>query len=99
MNSGLKSTYNYLTNNYYTKKKHWNLHLARIFCLIAAPLCNLFYKGLNLISTYPDTRFRKTLKESIKTLQSGTNLIIFPEASENGYFDELTLFHEGSVVF
>ena len=77
MNSGLKSTYNYLTNNYYTKKKHWNLHLARIFCLIAAPLCNLFYKGLNLISTYPDTRFRKTLKESINTLQSGTNLIIF----------------------
>lgn len=99
MNEGLISTYKYLTNTYYHKKKHWNIHLARLFCIIAAPLCNLFYKGLNLISTYQDTRFRRTLRDSLKTLKDGHNLIIFPEASENGYFKELTLFHEGFVVF
>lgn len=98
MNDGLISTYKYLTKTYYHKKKHWNIHLARLFCLIAAPLCNLFYKGLNLISTYQDTRFRRTLKESLKTLNNGSKLIIFPEASENGYFKELTKFHEGFVV-
>lgn len=99
MNDGLRSTYKYLTETYYHKKKHWNIHLARLFCIIAAPLCNLFYKGLNLISTYQDTRFRRTLRESLNTLNAGHNLIIFPEASENGYFKELTLFHEGFVVF
>ena len=99
MNSGLVSCYKYLSNNYYPKKKHWNKFLSKVFCLIAAPVCNVFYKGLNLISTYPDTRFRKTLKESVKTLTSGNNLIVFPEASENGYFKELTCFHEGFVVF
>lgn len=99
MNEGLKSTYKYLTETYYHKKKHWNIHLARLFCIIAAPLCNLFYKGLNLISTYQDARFRRTLRDSINTLNDGHNLIIFPEASENGYFKELTQFHEGFVVF
>ena len=28
--------------------------MAKLFCLIAAPVVNLFYKGLDLISTYPD---------------------------------------------
>ena len=63
MNSGLIKMYKYQTRVYYHEKKHWNLHLARLFCLIASPLTNLFYKGLNLISTYKDARFRKTLKE------------------------------------
>ena len=43
--------YKYQTRVYYHEKKHWNLHLARLFCLLASPLTNLFYKGLNLIST------------------------------------------------
>lgn len=99
MNSGLIMTYKYLSYTYYHKKKHWNIHLSRLFCLIAAPVCNLFYKGLNLISTYPDTRFRKSLRESIETIKANNNLIIFPEASENGYYEELTEFHEGFIIF
>lgn len=99
MNSGLIKVYKYLTKTYYHEKKHWNIHLARLFCLIAAPLCNLFYKGLNLIATYQDTRFRWSLKESKKTLIKGHNIVIFPEMSEKGYFDELTGFHDGFAVF
>ena len=61
MNSGLIALYKYQTRVYYHEKKHWNLHLARLFCLLASPLTNMFYKGLRLISTYRDARFRKTL--------------------------------------
>ncbi|MBQ1280862.1 MAG: hypothetical protein IIY16_01280, partial [Oscillospiraceae bacterium] len=89
MNSGLIPMYQYQTKVYYHEKKHWNLHLARAFCLLASPLTNIFYKGLNLISTYHDTRFRKTLRESIEALEAGESIVIFPEDSKNGYLAEL----------
>ena len=98
MNSGLVKMYKYQTKVYYHEKKHWNLHLARLFCLIASPLTNLFYKGLNLISTYKDARFTKTIKESIEAIRNGENIVIFPEDSANGYLAELEGFYAGFVV-
>ena len=95
MNSGLIPTYKYLSEVYYHQKKHWNLHLARLFCLIGAPVSNLFYKGLHLISTYRDARFLKTLNESLRALKDGNNIVIFPEDSSDGYHDELKAFHLG----
>ena len=99
MNSGLKKLYKYQTEVYYHEKKGWNLHLARLFCLLASPLTNLFYKGLNLISTYHDTRLRKTLDESLTAIKdNGENIVIFPEDSSDGYLDELKGFHAGFVM-
>lgn len=98
MNSGLIKMYKYQTRVYYHEKKHWNLHLARLFCLIASPLTYLFYSGLNLISTYRDTRFIKTLRESISAIEEGQNIVIFPEDSTNGYLAELEGFHAGFVT-
>ena len=95
MNSGLVSLYKYQTRIYYHEKKHWNLHLARLFCLLASPLTYMFYKGLNLISTYHDIRFKKTISESINTLKDGKSVIIFPEISDKGYLDVLEGFHQG----
>ena len=98
MNSGLIKMYKYQTRVYYHEKKHWNLHLARLFCLIASPLTNLFYKGLNLISTYHDTRLLKTVRQSMEALQNGENIVIFPEDSTNGYLEQLEGFHKGFAV-
>lgn len=98
MNSGLRKMYKYQTRVYYHEKKHWNLHLARLFCLVASPLTNLFYKGLNLISTYKDERFVKTIKESINAIKDGNNIVIYPEISDKGYLDELEGFHAGFVA-
>ena len=95
MNSGLVSMYKYQTRVYYHEKKHWNLQLARLFCLIASPLTYLFYKGLNLISTYHDGRFLKTLRESVSAIQNGENIVIFPEDSTNGYLPQLEGFYQG----
>jgi len=98
MNSGLIELYKYQTKVYYHEKKHWNLFLARLFCLLASPLTNGFYKGLNLISTYPDARFKKTLNESIEALKNNENIVIFPEDSTKGYLDELEGFHKGFTM-
>ena len=99
MNSGLKKLYKYQTEVYYHEKKGWNVHWARFFCLLASPLTNLFYKGLNLISTYHDTRLRTTLDESFTAINdNGENIVIFPEDSSEGYCDELKGFHAGFVM-
>lgn len=95
MNSGFKELYKYQTNVYYHQKKGWNLFLARIVCLVVSPLTNLFYKGLNLISTYRDARFIKTVRTSVECVKNRENLIIFPEDSSNGYFKEMKLFFSG----
>ena len=98
MNSGLRKMYAYQTKVYYHEKKHWNLHLARLFCLLASPLTNMFYSGFNLISTYNDARLIKTMKESVSALQKGESLVIFPEDSTKGYLAELEGFHAGFVT-
>src|SRR5690606_30231246 len=80
MNSGLIKMYKYQSRVYYHEKKHWNLHLARLFCLIASPLTNLFYKGLKLISTYKDFRFKYTLEESLNVIKhTKENIVTFPK--------------------
>ena len=98
MNSGLRKLYGYQTKVYYHEKKHWNLFLARLFCLIASPLTNLFYSGLDLISTYKDGRFIKTIRETVSSIKNGDNIVIFPEDSEKGYLKELEGFHAGFVL-
>ena len=98
MNSGLIKMYKYQSRVYYHEKKHWNLHLARLFCLIASPLTNLFYSGLNLISTYRDGRLSKTIKESVEAIKNGENIVIFPEDSTKGYLEELEGFYAGFAL-
>ncbi len=98
MNSGLKELYKYQTKVYYHEKKHWNIHLARLFCLIASPLTWLFYSGFNLISSYRDARLMITIKESINALNEGDNIVIFPEDSSKGYLEELESFHHGFIL-
>ena len=98
MNSGLIPMYKYQTKVYYHQRKHWNIWLARLFCLIASPLTNLFYKGLNLISTYRDIRFTRTLRESMAALKNGENVVIFPEDATKGYLAELEGFFQGFVM-
>jgi len=99
MNSNIKSVYKYLSTIYFHQKKHMPKALAKIVGFVACPFLKLFYNGLNLISTYPDVRFRKSLKESMQTINSNQNLIIFPEDSSNGYHDKLISFYSGFVVF
>lgn len=98
MNSGLIKLYKYQTRVYYHEKKHWNLGLARLFCIIASPLTYLFYSGLNLISTYRDSRLRNTIRESIEAIKEGQNIVIYPEDSTKGYLAELEGFHAGFIL-
>lgn len=97
MNEGAKSTYKYLSTTYFQGKKHMKPFFAKVIGFIATPILNLIYLGLNLISTYQDMRLKKTFRESLNTLKNNQSIIIFPENSTDGYFDELIEFNEGFV--
>ena len=43
MNKSLPSLYKYQTRVFYHEKKGWNIHLARLFCLIASPLTYMLW--------------------------------------------------------
>ena len=98
MCENFKSGYRYMTRIYYHQKKHWNLWLARLFCLIATPLTKMFYAGLDLLPTYNDIRLKNTLNRSIAALKKGHTLVVFPENSNQGYLKELTQFHQGAML-
>ncbi len=98
MNSGFRRLWRYQTQVYYHQKKGWNIHLARLFCLIASPLTFLFYKGLQLISTYTDNRLIQTIRESEKAIENGNSIVIFPEDSSKGYFEQMTHFYAGFAL-
>ena len=99
MNSGLRKMYKYQSEVYYHQKKHWNLFLAKMFCLLASPLTNLFYKGLDLISIREGLGFLQTLEDAYVSLcEYEENLVIFPEDSTTGYHEELTGFKKGFLL-
>lgn len=99
MNSGLVNCYKHHSRVYYHQILHWNLHLARLGCLIFSPCANLFYKGLNGISTYKDVRFHKTIRESVSAIkEKGENIVIFPETDDKGYLREMEKFQAGFTV-
>ena len=97
MTLGIRSVYKYLKNVYFSQKKHFFKFISTIFAFFASPFVNLFYKGLNLIPTYPDTRLITTIHESLKTIENNSSIIIFPEDSHDGYHDKLTMFYAGFV--
>lgn len=99
MNSGYWLRFKYLATTYFHQKKHINKVLAFLIAIIATPVMTIFYKGLNLISTYPDGRVFTTVKTSLNVLlKDKKSIIIFPENSSTGYHDELVEFHSGFLA-
>ena len=97
MTEGFKSAHRYLRTTYYHDKKHMPKWLAFIIASLAAPFANMFYKGMRIIPTYPDARLMNTMRLSVKTYESGKDIVIYPEDSSHGYDDEIKHFFAGFV--
>lgn len=99
MNSGLKRLYRYQTKVFYHGKLHWNIHLARLFCLIASPLTNMFYCGIKPISIRAGFGLKQTITDTIDCVsERKENIVIFPEDSTKGYLEVLEGFHPGFIL-
>ncbi len=92
-----KQRYHYLKDIYFIQKRHKNKLVATLLAFFEAGLSPLFYKALKVLPSYNDQRFLSTMRKSIRLLDKGTGIIIFPEKSDEGYFDRLTGFYAGFV--
>ena len=99
MTKGYKSVKAYYTN-IFLKQKHPNYSNFRCKLLgfLLSPLATFYYSGNTVIPTYPDARLKETMRESVETLDNGMSVVIFPEDSSKGYFDQLKFVFGGFAV-
>jgi 1-acyl-sn-glycerol-3-phosphate acyltransferase len=77
------------------KKPGFGTSLKASLLAIVSPLA---YKGMRVMATYPDTRFTNTVRNSVKVLDAGYSVMIYPENSNEGYEDVLKEFYPGFVM-
>ena len=93
-----KMRFKYLRDVLYVQKngiKKWKATLKAGFESIFSIYT---YRGMKVIPTFPDARLRKTLHYSTQCLDEGFAISLFPEDSNEGYFDEMKHFFSGFVM-
>ena len=93
-----KERYLYLRNVLYIQKLGKGKVYATIKAAFEAIFSKMIYKGMRLIPSYPDMRFVKTISYVQKTINNGLPVVVFPEASDEGYFDELKVLRSGFIT-
>ncbi len=93
-----KSRYRYLKDVFYMQKRGFGKVRATLLAAFEACFSIYFYRGLKVLPTYQDGRLIHTIKKSIKCIDVGTSVLIFPENSNEGYKEILTEFFSGVVL-
>ncbi len=98
MNGNIKERWDYLTNIYFTQKKHLSKFVSVLISIPAVFVLKWFYKGIELLSTYKDSRLKQTFDKSLEKLDKNQSILIFPENSSTGYKEVLDEFYPGFVT-
>ena len=93
-----KDRFCYLRNVLYIQKLHKNKFVATLKALYEAVFSVFIYKGMKMIGTYTDMRLLSTVRNSMGVLDEGASVIIYPEDSSEGYFDEVRSAFPGFVM-
>lgn len=89
--------WHYLYHIFYQQKLKYSKVRSWVLATLFAIISKLLYKGVQLIPTYTDIRLKTTMNQSLKHLEMGHSILIFPEDSEDGYHDHMTSFHAGFI--
>lgn len=86
----------YAFRDFWAHKPRWCRWVYRLLSYIGAPLCASALQNAHTIAVYRDGRVMSTMRESIRRMKEGANIVIFPEheAPYNGIVWE---FQEGFV--
>ena len=95
MTLGFKERWKYMAYKEFPNMRHNNKFMSYVKASVVAPFSGMFYKGLQLIPTYPDGRLKKSIETSFDYLNKNSNIIIFPEDISKGYFDVLKSYFSG----
>lgn len=98
MLEGYKIRRRYLIDVFYDQKLHYGKWKSWLIGTLFAIISGYIYDNASVIPTYTDSRFLLTIRKSISTLESGKNILIFPEDSSDGYHDILQKYYKGFAV-
>ena len=98
MLSNYKERFKYLRDVLYMQKNHYKKGKATLKATYEAIFSKYIYKGVKVLPTYRDAREISTIKKSLEVLEKGVGIMIFPEDSSDGYFNEMKKFLAGFVL-
>ena len=75
----LKEVPAYAYQDFWSGKPGYIRWFYKLLSYIIAPLSVCVFNNANTIGVYHDTRIVTTFKETVKTLQEGASIVIFPE--------------------
>lgn len=75
----LKEVPGYAFQDFWSRKPKWLQPWYKLLSYIIAPLSVCVFNNANTIGVYHDTRIVGTFKNTVKRLQEGNHVVIFPE--------------------
>lgn len=78
----LKEVPEYAFTDFWPQKSKWTQPFYKLASYLIAPLSVCIFNNARTIAVYRDMRIMSTFKDSIKLLQQGANILIFPEKDE-----------------
>lgn len=78
----LKEVPAYAFKDFWSQKPRWQHPFFRLLSYIIAPIAAAVFTNALTIPVYRDSRVIGTLKRSVRALEEGTNVILFPEKDE-----------------
>lgn len=78
----LKEVPAYAFEDFWSQKSKWSQPFYKLASYLIAPLSVCIFNNARTIAVYRDMRIMSTFKDSIKMLQNGANILIFPEKDE-----------------
>ena len=92
----LKEVPAYAFSDFWSQKPKCLQPFYRFLSYLIAPLAACIFTNARTIAVYRDMRIMSTFKESLKTLENGRNVLIFPEKDEK-YNNILYTFQENFI--
>ncbi len=94
----------YAFSDFWSQKPRWTHPLYRLLSYIIAPLAVCLFNNARTIAVHRDARVMGTFKRTVKFLEEGKNILIFPEKDEKynniiytfeeNYIDIAKLYHK-----
>ena len=75
----LKDVPGYAFQDFWSRKPKWTQPWYKFLSYVIAPLSVCVFNNANTIGVYHDTRLIGTFKDTVKCLQQGNHVVIFPE--------------------
>ena len=75
----LKDVPGYAFRDFWSQKPRWTHPWFRLLSYIIAPLSVVIFNNAHTIGVYHDSRLIGTFKNTVKRLQEGNHIVIFPE--------------------